>query len=65
MTYNKNITKDTSIAEIIEEGLVDILVKNGLNCLGCPASYHESLQEAAKGHGVELEKILDELNKED
>lgn len=64
MTFKKNITKETSIAEIIEEGLVDILANNGLNCLGCPASNNESLQEATKGHGVKLEKILDELNKE-
>ena len=64
MDLKKPITKDSSIAEIIDEGLVDILVQNGLNCLGCPASYNESLQEAVKGHGIKLDKILEDLNKE-
>lgn len=63
MDLEKKITKDSRIAEIIDKGLVDILIKNGLNCLGCPASYNESLQEAVKGHGISLEKILEDLNK--
>ena len=63
MDLEKQITKDSSIANIIDEGLVDILIQNGLNCLGCPASSNESLQEAVKGHGINLEKILKDLNK--
>lgn len=62
MDLGNNITKDSSIGEIIDKGLVDILIKNGLNCLGCPASNNESLQEAVKGHGINLEEILEKLN---
>lgn len=60
----KEITGDMLIKEIMEKDIkvVDILVSHGLNCLGCPASATESLSEAAKGHGVNLEKLIHELN---
>jgi len=60
----KRIMRDTRIGEIIEMDFktVEILKKHGLNCLGCPASDSESLAEAAKGHGVNVEKIIQELN---
>lgn len=39
-----------------------ILLRHGLNCEGCPGIYSESLREAADGHGVDLDKLLEDLN---
>lgn len=60
----KEITGDMLIKEIIERDIkvIDIFLNHGLNCLGCPASATESLAEAAKGHGINLEKLIYELN---
>lgn len=60
----KEITGDMLISDIIDMDIetVEILLKHGLNCLGCPASSKESLSEAAEGHGADVNKIVKELN---
>lgn len=58
------ITKDMIIAEILKANAnaAEILMKNGMGCLGCPSSQSESLEMAAGIHGLDLEKLLSELN---
>lgn len=60
----KEITGKMFIGDVIEMNIavVDILLKHGMNCLGCPACSSESLEEAAHGHGANLELLLKELN---
>jgi hybrid cluster-associated redox disulfide protein len=59
-----NITKDMLIAEILKAKpeSAEILLKNGMGCIGCPASQMESLEQAAMVHGLDLEKLMNELN---
>lgn len=58
------ITKDMRVNEILDldYGLIDVFVAHGLPCLGCPGASMESLQEAAESHGVDLDKLLEDLN---
>lgn len=58
------ITKDMIIAEIlnVHPNAADILMRNGMGCLGCPSSQNEPLSMAADIHGLDLEKLLAELN---
>lgn len=58
------ITKDMIITDIIQENpkAVQILMGNGMGCLGCPSAQSESLEQAAQIHGLDLEKLLEELN---
>ena len=58
------ITKDMIIAEIlrVHPNAADILMRNGMGCLGCPSSQSEPLSLAADIHGLNLEKLLAELN---
>ena len=59
------IEKDTKIGEIVEKApeKVDILLSAGMHCLGCPASQAETLEEACMGHGIDVEELLEQLNK--
>jgi len=59
------ITKDTVIAEIlkINKNAAEILMSYGMGCVGCPSSQMETLEQAVGVHGIELEKLLEELNK--
>ena len=41
----------------------NILLDAGMHCLGCPASQAETLEEACEVHGIEVEELLNELNK--
>lgn len=62
----KKITKEMMICDILEvqPHLEEIFISHGMNCVGCSGSSLESLEEAASGHGVSLEKLLEELNRE-
>lgn len=59
------ITKDMLISDILEKhpDAAGILVKHGMGCLGCPSAQFESLEQAAMVHGMDVEKLLEDLNK--
>ena len=59
------IDKDTKIGDIIEKEpkKVDVLLQAGMHCVGCPASYEETLEEAYMVHGIDVEDVLEEINK--
>ncbi|RKD31931.1 DUF1858 domain-containing protein [Thermohalobacter berrensis] len=59
------ITKDMLIGEILKQNpkAAEILMGFGMGCLGCPSSQMETLEEAANVHGIDLDKLLEELNK--
>ena len=57
--------KDTKIGEILEVApeKAEILLQAGMHCLGCPASQEETLEEACAVHGIDVEALVEELNK--
>ncbi len=59
------ITRDMLIGELLSEKpeSVETLLRFGMGCVGCPSSQMESLEQAAMVHGLDLEKLLEELNK--
>ena len=63
MKFNKN----TQIGELLEVApeKAEILLQVGMHCLGCPASQMETLEEACAVHGIDVEEVLEMLNKED
>jgi len=40
----------------------NVLIANGMGCLGCPSAQSETLEQAAAVHGMDVEKLLSELN---
>ncbi len=58
------ITKDTKVCEVIElnDKVETILEQNGLLSSGCPGALQETIEEAAEGHGINIAKLLKELN---
>jgi len=65
MTEKLKITKEMKISEIVEKypQTISLLLEKGLHCIGCPLAPDETFEEAAKVHGFDLEKLLEELNK--
>lgn len=59
------INKDTKIGELLEVApeKAEILMEAGMHCLGCPASQAETLEEACEVHGIDVEELLENLNK--
>ena len=59
--------KDTRIGEILENApeKAEILINVGMHCIGCPASQMETLEEACMIHGIDVNDVVNELNKEE
>ena len=59
------ITKDTIIGDILDIApeTAPAFFAIGMHCLGCPASQGETVEEACMVHGVDVDKLLEELNK--
>jgi len=64
-TKNKGkITKEMSFSEILEKSpeSAEILFEAGMHCCGCPMSANESLEQGAIAHGIDPDKLVDEIN---
>lgn len=59
------ITKNNTVGEILalKPKAAEILIGFGMGCLGCPSATVETLEQAAHVHGLNLEEILEALNK--
>mgnify|MGYP001150304464 FL=1 len=59
------ITKDTIIGDIlrIAPQAAPIFMGIGMHCLGCPASQDETVAEACAVQGVDVDKLLAEVNR--
>lgn len=59
------ITKDMTIGEIIRQDMskAEVLMGFGMGCVGCPSAQGETLEEAAMVHGIDLNDLLEKLNK--
>jgi hybrid cluster-associated redox disulfide protein len=59
------ITKSMSFGEILNRypKAGEILMKKGLHCIGCGMAMFESLEQGAIMHGINPDKLVQELNK--
>lgn len=59
------ITKDMTIGEIVnaDSSKAEILMSFGMGCVGCPSAQAETLAEAANVHGINLDELIEALNK--
>ena len=60
------ITKDMTIGEVlrINPELAATLMSFGMGCVGCPASQAETIEEASMVHGMNLDELLEALNRD-
>ena len=59
-----NITKQMTMGELlsIDRGVAVVLMNAGMDCIGCPSSIGESLEEACMVHGIEVDELLKNIN---
>lgn len=58
------ITKDMGLLEIVQKypETIEVFQRYGLGCLGCAAARFENLEAGAKVHGIDVEKMVEDLN---
>ncbi|MGG7179221.1 DUF1858 domain-containing protein [Clostridium paraputrificum] len=59
------ITKDMTIGEVIKANpdKAEVLMSFGMGCVGCPSAQAETIEEAAMVHGLNLDELMEALNK--
>jgi|APSaa5957512576_1039674.scaffolds.fasta_scaffold56775_2 hybrid cluster-associated redox disulfide protein len=59
-----SITKDIGFSELLEKHpeAVEVLMNSGMHCIGCPAAMFETLEQGAMMHGVDVKKLVEEIN---
>lgn len=58
------IDKEMTIGQLLEVApeKAEILLQQGMHCLGCPASQAETLEEACQVHGIDVNELIEKLN---
>ena len=59
------VTKDTLIGDILDmdRDTAPYFLEMGMHCLGCPSARGESLVEACMVHGVDVNELIEKINK--
>jgi hybrid cluster-associated redox disulfide protein len=59
------VTKKNKIREIIEKKpeTISVFQKHGMGCFGCSAAALETVEDAAQVHGIDLDSLIEDLNK--
>lgn len=58
------ITKDMTFAQVMgmHSDVVKVLAKYNLGCIGCMGAQAESLEQGCNAHGLDVEKVVADLN---
>ncbi len=58
------ITKDMGLLEIVQSypETIEVFQRYGLGCIGCAAARFENLEAGAKVHGIDIDKMVEDLN---
>lgn len=60
MTVEKNMT----LAQVLnaDRNTARIFMEFGMHCLGCPHATAESLEDACRAHGANVDELVHQLN---
>ena len=60
----KPISRDMTIAELLQQQpkAAEVLLANGMHCLGCVVAHGETIEQAAGVHGLDIEELMKNLN---
>lgn len=61
----QKITKNSNILETLNKypQTLEVFHKHGFACVGCALAKYESIEEGATVHGIDIDKLLKDLNK--
>jgi len=65
MAKEKKISKEMTFSEIIQKApeAGEVLFNSGMHCIGCGMAGMETLEQGALAHGLDPDKLVDEINK--
>jgi len=59
------VTKKMNFSELIEKypQSVEVLMNEGMHCIGCAASAFETIEQGAMMHGINPDELVEKINK--
>ncbi|NYZ80137.1 DUF1858 domain-containing protein [Candidatus Micrarchaeota archaeon] len=59
------IKKTDNIMKTLQENpeAIKVFVDFGFGCIGCAAAHYETIEQGAEAHGINVEALVDALNK--
>lgn len=66
MAESRKINKEMTFGEVLSTypETVKIFFMYGMHCFGCHLAVDETIEQGAMAHGVPVDKLIDDLNKE-
>lgn len=61
----KGITKDMPFSEVLQKypAAAKVFFEHGMSCVGCPMAMSETVEQGCLAHGLDPDKIIEEINK--
>lgn len=61
---SQTITKDMTFAQVMRQhpDVLKVLANFQLGCVGCMGAQHETIENGAMAHGLDVDELLDALN---
>ena len=65
MAEEAKITKDMTFGVVLKKypHTVKTFFQYGMHCFGCHLAVDETIEQGATAHGVEVDKLIEDLNK--
>ncbi|MGB7060864.1 MAG: DUF1858 domain-containing protein [Candidatus Zixiibacteriota bacterium] len=65
MAQEATITKDMTFGVVLKKypHTVKTFFQYGMHCFGCHLAVDETIEQGAMAHGVEVDKLIEDLNK--
>ena len=65
MAKETKITKEMGIGEVVQKHpeAFEVFSRHGLHCVGCVIAQFENIEQGAVAHGIDADKLVEDLNK--
>lgn len=65
MVEQEKITKEMTFGEVLQKypETAKTFFQFGMHCFGCHLAAEETIEQGALAHGVEVDKLIEDLNK--
>lgn len=65
MKTETKLSKKMNFSELLEKypQAAEVLMNEGMPCLGCMMASFETLEQGCKAHGLDPDKIIEKINK--
>ena len=61
----QKITKDMTFQQVLMKHpeTAQVFLEKGMHCIGCMAAAFESIEQGAAAHGMDINSLIEDLNK--